>query len=190
MFFFPNRWKYSLLCEEAIYYGRIVYNRKVLTILCHMITLGDSHKLLSIKSLCILSIFGELNRLWVKTNLSGKWVKIIFFLVLKNWKCNLSSSNETEPDVTFQSRKQSDMNTLVTESGGWARFKALLLYYIRDAVKKKNDVKLWEVNWTLLEKKVFGKLSMLSRIPEVYLRKVLGRILLDRIQGFLRQQRI
>lgn len=57
-------------------------------------------------------------------------------------------------------------------------------------MKKKNDVKLWEVNWTLLEKKVFGKLSMLSRIPEVYLRKVLGRILLDRIQGFLRQQRI
>ena len=57
-------------------------------------------------------------------------------------------------------------------------------------MKKKNDVKLWEVKWTLLEKKVFGKLSMLSRIPEVYLRKVLGRILLDRIQGFLRQQRI
>ena len=54
----------------------------------------------------------------MKTNLSGKWVKIIFFLVLRNWKCNLSSSNETEPDVIFQSRKQPDMNTLVTESGG------------------------------------------------------------------------
>lgn len=37
---------------------------------------------------------------------------------------------------------------------------------------------------------LLGKLSMLSRAPEVYLRKVLGGALLDRIQDFLRQQRI
>ena len=37
---------------------------------------------------------------------------------------------------------------------------------------------------------MFGKLSILSRIPEVYLGKVLGGTLLGRIQGFLRQERI
>lgn len=43
----------------------------------------------------------------------------------------------------------------------------------------------------LFRKKVFGKLNMLSRAPEPYLRKVLGGTLLDRIQVFfLRQQRI
>lgn len=41
-----------------------------------------------------------------------------------------------------------------------------------------------------LEKKVFGKLGLLSKAPEVYLRKVLDGTLLDRIHDFLRQQRI
>lgn len=51
-------------------------------------------------------------------NLSGKWVKIILFFVLGNWKFNLPGSNETEPDVVFQGGKQPDMNTLLRESGG------------------------------------------------------------------------
>lgn len=46
-------------------------------------------------------------------NLSEKWVKIILFLVLENWKFSLPSSNEIEPDVIFQSRKQPDVSTLV-----------------------------------------------------------------------------
>lgn len=76
------------------------------------------------------------------------------FLVLENWKFSLPSSNEIEPDVIFQGRKQPNMNTLVIGYRGWAKFKALLLYYVRDA-EKKNDEKLWRVSWTLLEKGVW-----------------------------------
>lgn len=38
--------------------------------------------------------------------------------------------------------------------------------------------------------KVFGKLSMLSRVPELCLHRVLGETLLDRMQVFLRLQRL
>lgn len=74
------------------------------------------------------------------------------FFLLENWKFSLPSSSEAEPDVIFQGRKQPDMSTLVLESGDWAKLKALLLYYIRDAVKK-NDEKIVGRELDSLEKK-------------------------------------
>lgn len=58
--------------------------------------------------------------------------------------------------------------------------------HIRDGVEK-NDVKL-QGKMDSLKKKVFGKLTILSRGFGLYLKKVLGGTLLAGIQVFLRQQ--
>ena len=54
----------------------------------------------------------------MKMKLSGKWAKIILFLVFGSWKFNLPRNNETEADVIFQCSRQPDTNTLVVESVG------------------------------------------------------------------------